>query len=181
MTDDLLQDARHRMEGAISSLDEELTGYRTGRASTALVERLHADYYGTPTPLNQMATISAPEPRTILIRPWDRAALGKIEKAIQASDLGLTPNNDGEAIRLNFPPLTEERREEMVRQVARRVEEARVAIRNVRRDVLHALDREDLPDDERFKAKEAIQHLTDELVAQADAHGKRKSDELHEV
>jgi len=181
MTDELLKDASHRMEGAITALDEELAGYRTGRASTALVERLHADYYGSPTPLNQMATVSAPEPRTILIRPWDRTTLSKIERAIQASDLGLTPNNDGEVIRLNFPPLTEERREEMARQVAKRVEEARVAIRNVRRDVLHALDREDLPEDDRFEAKEEIQRLTDAFVGQADAHGKRKSEELHEV
>lgn len=181
MIKDLMKDARERMQGAIDSLDHDLAGFRTGRASTALVDRLVVDYYGSPTPLNQMASISVPEPQQITIRPWDPGGMASIEKAIMASDLGLTPSNDGQIIRLNVPALTEERREELGRLVARRVEEARVAIRNVRRDLIHHLDQEDLPEDDLYQAKEEAQQLTDKYVGLADAHGERKTEEIREV
>jgi ribosome recycling factor len=169
------------MEGAIHALEEDLAGFRTGRASTALVERLTVPYYGTPTPLNQMATIAIPEPRLITIRPWDPNGLKAVEKAIMASDLGLTPNSDGQIIRLSIPHLTEERREELTRLSAKRVEDARVAIRNVRRDLIHHLDQEDLPEDELYTAKETAQELTDEFIRHADELGERKAAEILEV
>jgi ribosome recycling factor len=178
-----IDDAEHRMDSAIDTLDRDLDGFRTGRASTALVDRLIVDYYDTPTPLMQMATVSAPEPRLLTIRPWDqtKGILGKIEKAIQASNLGLTPSNDGHIIRLPIPPLTSERREELIRLVHKRVEEARVAIRNVRRDVLHEIDRLKLPEDNAHDARDRVQALTDKHIKLADEHGERKSAEIREV
>ncbi len=134
MSEEILSSAEHKMARAVEVMQRDFQGFRTGRASTALVERIPVEYYGTETPLNQIAGISVPEPSQILIQPWDRGALGAIEKAIQRSDIGLTPNNDGSAIRLNIPPLTEERRREIVRGVHKRMEEARVEIRNQRRD-----------------------------------------------
>lgn len=181
MIKDLMEDARGRMKGAIDSLDHDLAGFRTGRASTALVDRLVVEYYGSPTPLNQMATISVPEPQLIAIRPYDPSSIANVEKAIMASDLGLMPSNDGQVVRLNVPALTEERREELGRLVAKRVEEARVAIRNVRRDLIHHLDQEDLPEDELYQAKDEAQKLTDEYIALADEHGTRKAEEIREV
>lgn len=178
--DDLVKDARNRMQGAIEALDEDLAGFRTGRASTALVDRLTVDYYGTPTQLNQLATITTPEPRLIAIRPWDQNALASVEKAIMASDLGLTPSNDGQIIRLTVPQLTEERREELIRLANRRLEEARVAIRNVRRDLLHSLEELDLPEDEEYRAKEEAQELTDAFIERAEKHGERKTAEIKE-
>ncbi|HID84159.1 MAG TPA: ribosome recycling factor, partial [Anaerolineales bacterium] len=139
MIKEVLQDAEHRMQGAVRVLEDELRGIRTGRANPALVERLEVEYYGVPTPLMQIATITVPEPRQLLIKPFDPSSLKAIEKAIRNSDLGLTPNNDGHSIRLILPPLTEERRRELVKVVHRRVEEARVAIRNVRRDAIKDL------------------------------------------
>src|SRR4030066_1685142 len=127
-------EAEERMKGAVEALEEDLSGIRTGRASPALVEKLSVEYYGLPTPLMQLATISIPESRMLLIRPFDGTTLRPIERATQASDLGLTPNNDGKVIRLNLPPLTEERRRDLVKLVHNRLEEARVAVRNVRRD-----------------------------------------------
>jgi ribosome recycling factor len=180
MTKELVADAKSRMQGAIDALDEDLSGFRTGRASTALVDRLTVEYYGTPTPLNQMATITTPEPRLIAIRPWDQNSLASIEKAILASDLGLTPSNDGQVIRLSVPALTEERREELIKLTSKRVEEARVAIRNVRRDLLHHLDDEDLPEDDLYRAKEDAQELTDKYIELADEHGERKAEEIRE-
>ena len=177
----LVTDARHRMASAIESLDHDLGGYRTGRASTALVERLHVPYYGTPTPLNQLASLSAPEPRLIAIQVWDRNAVSQVEKAILASDLGLTPAVDGQLIRLPVPVLTEERRNELVKLVARRVEEAKVAIRNVRRDLLHALDGLELPEDDEHRARDEAQEMTDRHIALADQHGDRKAAEIREV
>ncbi len=177
----LMADAKHRMHGAVESLDHDLAGYRTGRASTNLVDRLVVDYYGAPTPLNQMATISAPEPRLITIRPWDQSALANIEKAILASDLGLTPGNDGQLIRLPIPALTEERREELAKVVSARAEEARVAVRNVRRDTLHHLDPLDLPEDRLYGLKEEVQKQTDKYVAEIDQHLERKLAEIREV
>jgi ribosome recycling factor len=177
----VLVEARQRMQGAVESLDHDLSGFRTGRASTALVERLQVPYYGTPTPLNQMATLAAPEPRLITIQVWDRGAVSQVEKAILASDLGVTPSVDGQLIRLPVPALTEERRGELVKLVARRVEEAKVAVRNVRRDVLHHLDQLDLPEDDEHGAREDAQELTDDFIAQADRHGERKTAEIREV
>lgn len=181
MTDELMDDAEHRMLGAIEALDRDLAAFRTGRASTALVDRLTVDYYGAPTPLQQMATIATPEPRLITIRPWDPSVLPKIEKAIMASNLGLTPNSDGQVIRLNIPPLTEERREELVRLVAKRVEEARVAVRNVRRDLMKHLESSDLPEDVLHRTEKRAQEMTDQYVHEAEAHGERKTAEIREV
>jgi len=181
MVKDLMDDAEHRMQSAIGSLDHDLAGFRTGRASTALVDRLSVEYYGTPTPLQQMATIAAPEPRLLTIRPWDPSALGKIEKAILASNLGLTPSNDGQLIRLPIPALTAERREELIKLVAKRVEEARVAIRNVRRDLLHDLDGLEMPEDDERWTKDRVQSLTDRMIKLAEEHGERKTAEIREV
>ncbi len=139
MLNDVYKEAEARMKGAIQSLEEDLSGIRTGRASPALIERLQVEYYGVSTPLVQLATISVPEPRMLLIRPFDSSSLKAIERAILASDLGLTPNNDGKTIRLILPPLTEERRRDLVKVVHNRVEEARVAVRNVRRDSIRDL------------------------------------------
>jgi ribosome recycling factor len=181
MLEDLMKDAKERMHGAVDSLDHDLAGFRTGRASTALVDRIEVDYYGNPTPLLQMATISAPEPRLIAIRPWDQSALKAIEKALNASDLGINPSNDGQVIRIPIPPLTEDRREELVRMASRRAEEARIAIRNVRRDVIHDLDGLDLPEDDLYRAKERVQKATDRYVEEIDAHLERKTIEIREI
>ena len=185
MIDDLLGELRERMSKSVESLQDDLLGIRTGRASPALVEKLPVEYYGTNSPLNQMASIAAPEPRLLVIRPWDPTALADIERAILKSDLGLTPMNDGKLIRLSIPRLTEERRRELVRVVARRVEEARVAIRNQRRDALHDLqdfEKEKLiSEDEFYRGKDEVQKLTDEFVEQIDGIGKRKEAEVLEI
>jgi ribosome recycling factor len=185
MIDDTLKSAEHRMQSAVTALDREMNTVRTGRAQPALVETLKIDYYGTPTPLNQMAAINAPEPRMITIQPWDKTQLGTIEKAIQKSDLGLTPTNDGNIIRLAIPALTEDRRKELVKVVHKKAEDGRVAVRNVRRDSLEELrklqhDKEISDDDER-RAQERLQKLTDKYVAEIDKHGHAKEQELLEV
>lgn len=185
MIDDTLKSAEHRMQSAVTALDREMNTVRTGRAQPALVETLKVDYYGTPTPLNQMAAINAPEPRMITIQPWDKTQLGTIEKAIQKSDLGLTPTNDGNIIRLAIPALTEDRRKELVKVVHKKAEDGRVAVRNVRRDSLEELrklqhDKEISDDDER-RAQERLQRLTDKYVAEIDKHGHAKEQELLEV
>ena len=141
MSSDIIADADHKMGRAVEAMERDFQGLRTGRASTALVERIHVEYYGTSTPLNQLAGISVPEPHQIVIQPWDRGVLGAIEKAIQKSDIGLMPNVDGTVVRLNIPPLTEERRKDIVRSVHKRMEEARVEIRNLRRDAADHLKR----------------------------------------
>ncbi len=185
MIKDALKDAEHRMQGAIRALEEDLAGIRTGRATPALVERLEVDYYGTPTPLMQLASISVPEPRQLLIKPFDPSTLRAIERAIMTSDLGLNPNNDGKNIRLILPPLTEERRRELVKVVHHRVEEARVAIRNVRRDVkkdLKEFEEEKLvSEDERKRAEDKLDDLTKEYIEKAEALGERKEKEVMEV
>jgi ribosome recycling factor len=185
MIDDTLRDAEHRMQSAVTALDRDLDTVRTGRARPSLVESLKVEYYGTPTPLNQMAAINAPEPRMITIQPWDRTQLGTIEKAIQKSDLGLTPTNDGNIIRLAIPALTEDRRKDMVKVVHKKVEDARVAVRNVRRDCLDALrklqhDKQITDDDERG-AQARLQKITDKHIAEVDKHGYNKEQELLEV
>jgi ribosome recycling factor len=185
MVDDALAEAESRMAGASRALEEDLSGIRTGRASPALVERLSVEYYGTPTPLMQLATISAPEPRLLTIRPFDPASLKDIERAIQASDLGLTPNNDGKLIRLSIPPLTEERRHELVRLVRARTEEARVAVRNVRRDVhndLREFEREKLiSEDDLARGEDRLQKLTDHQIESVASVCQRKEAEILEV
>ena len=185
MIKETIKEAETRMNGAIQSLENDLSGIRTGHASPALVERLQVEYYGTPTSLLQLATISAPEPRQLLIRPFDVTTLKAIEKAILASELGLTPNNDGKVIRLNIPPLTEERRHELVKVVHNRLEESRVAIRNVRRDLIKDLkefEHEKLISEDDLKTgEEEMQKLTDKKIEEIDAIGQRKEKEIMEV
>jgi len=185
MSTEILASAEQKMARAVEAMQRDLTGFRTGRASTALVERIHVEYYGAETPLNQLAGISVPEPHQILIQPWDRGALGAIEKAILRSDIGLVPNNDGTAVRLNIPPLTEERRREIVRSVHKRMEEARVEIRNVRRDAADHLKKEErdgeVGADESHRQLEALQKTTDRFIAEVDRLGRAKEEEVLEV
>ncbi len=179
------QDAAHKMEQAVSHLKEDLAGIRTGRATPAVLNRITVEYYGTPVPLNQLAGVSVPEPRLLQIQPFDRGAMSAIEKAIQSSDLGITPSNDGTVIRLAFPPLTEERRKELVKQVHHRAEEGRVAVRNVRRhakDELEKLEREaSISEDDLVRAEKELQKLTDRYVAEVDQIQSHKEQELMEV
>ncbi|MFQ6015915.1 MAG: ribosome recycling factor [Anaerolineae bacterium] len=185
MIEDVLKETEDRMKKAIEALRHDLVVIRTGRASPALIEGLLVDYYGTPTPLNQMASISAPEPRLLTIRPWDPNALADVEKAILKSDLGLTPTNDGKLIRLAIPPLTEERRGELVKMVGKRVEEARIAVRNCRRDGLkdmQELEKEKLiSEDEFYRGKDRMQDLTDKYIHEADEVGQAKEKEIKEI
>jgi len=185
MINDVIREAEGRMRRAVEALREDLMGIRTGRASPALLDRVRVDYYGTPTPINQLATISAPEPRLLVVRPWDTSAIGAIEKSILKSDLGLTPSNDGKVIRLPIPPLTEERRRELARVVSHRVEEGHVALRNIRRDSLkdlQDLEKEKLiSEDDFFRGKERLQELTDKYVKEMDELGQQKQAEILEV
>ncbi len=181
MGKELLKSAEARMKSAVDALEEDLGGIRTGRASPALVDRLQVEYYGTLTPLNQMATIAVPEPRLLTIRPWDQKAMATIEKAIMASDLGLTPSSDGQVIRLPIPMLTEERRETLTKLAARRCEESRVEIRNIRRDLIHDLDHAELPEDDLHWAKHEAQELTDRHIVSIDEAGHRKAAEIRET
>jgi ribosome recycling factor len=180
-----LQEATHKMEQAVAHLKEELATIRTGRASPAVLNRVTVDYYGTQVPLNQLASVTVPEPRLLQISPFDKQAIAAIEKAIQTSDLGITPNNDGNVIRLAFPPLTEERRRELVRQVHQRAEEGRVAVRNVRRHAKEHLERLErdggISQDERQRAERELQKLTDRFVAEIDDIQAHKERELMEV
>ena len=180
-----IKEAETRMKGAIQALEEDLSGIRTGRASPALVERLQVEYYGAPTPLVQLANISVPEPRALMIRPFDATSLKAIERGILASDLGLTPNNDGKVIRLNLPPLTEERRRDLVKMVHNRLEDSRVAVRNIRRDLMKDLrefEKEKLiSEDDLEKAEEELQKLTDKFIEQIDDTGYHKEKEIMEV
>lgn len=185
MIKDTLREAAERMQTALDLLEEDLSGIRTGRASPGLVERLPVDYYGTNTPMIQLASISIPEPRQILIRPFDPASLKDIERAVMVSDLGLTPNNDGKSIRLTLPQLTEERRRELVRIVHNRMEETRVKIRNVRRDLIRDLrefEKESLiSEDDLERGEKELQELTDRMIEKVDEIGKRKEKEIMEV
>lgn len=185
MIEETLTDAKERMGKAVEALTRELATIRTGRASPGLVEHLRVDYYGTPTALNQLASISVPEARLLTIQPWDNGAMEAIEKTIQKSDLGLNPSNDGTIIHLVIPQLTEERRKELVRVVHKKVEDGRVAIRNVRRDgheMLRDLLREkEISEDEEHRAQEQLQKVTDRFVSEADETGREKEQELLEV
>jgi len=185
MVQEVMKDVERRMEKAVEILRQDLMVIRTGRASPALVEKLKVDYYGVPTPLNQLAAISAPEPRLLAIRPWDASLIPAIEKAILKSDLGLMPSNDGKIIRLTIPRLTEERRRELVKMVARRVEEARIALRNCRRkglEDLRELQQEKLiTEDEFYRAKDQLQKLVDRFIEKANELGRLKEREIMEV
>ncbi|GAB4572546.1 MAG: ribosome recycling factor [Anaerolineae bacterium] len=185
MINDVQRDAEQRMKSALNVLEEDLAGLRTGRASSALVEKIMVDYYDVPTPLYQLAGITVPEPQQISIRPYDRSTLKLIEKAILASDLGLTPNNDGQNIRLNLPPLTEERRKDLVKIVGKRVEDAKVAIRNVRRSAIEELRKleknKEISENARDNAIESIEKLTTKYIEEVEAIGKRKENEIMEV
>ena len=185
MIDDLLTDASRRMDKSVEATAHEFNTVRTGRASAALLDRVQIDYYGQKTPLKQLATINVPEPRLLTVQPYDPGSLKAIERAIQESDLGLTPSNDGKVIRLPIPQLTEERRKELVRVVRHLAEEGRVAVRNVRRDVMHDLKElvrdGEVGDDEERRAEERAQKLTDEHVRRIDEILKRKEEEIMEV
>lgn len=185
MMNDVLKDAEERMKSTLHVLEQELASMRTGRASTALVEKLEIEYYGTPTPLFQLASLSVPEPQTISIRPFDRTSTNIIEKAILASDLGLTPNNDGTNIRLNIPPLTQERRKDLVKVMHKRLEEAKVSIRNIRRGAmedLKELEKEKMiSEDDLHQGQERIEKITARHIEQVDEMGKRKEAEIMQV
>jgi len=185
MSNEIVAGADHKMARAVEALERDLQGIRTGRASTSLVERLHVEYYGTQTPLNQLAGISVPEAHQIVIQPWDRGVLGAIEKAILKSDIGLMPNVDGTVVRLNIPQLTEERRRDIVKVVHKRMEEARVEIRNLRReaaDHLRKVEREgEVGTDEVHRLLDVIQKTTDRHIAEVDRVGAAKEQEILEV
>lgn len=184
MVNQTLLDTENRMRKAADALKKELASIRTGRASPALVEHIRVDYYGVPTPIHQVAGISTPDPRIIVIQPWDRNVLGTIEKAILKSDLGLNPVNDGNIIRLPVPPLTEERRRELVKVVRRRVEDGRIAVRNIRRDALEGLRKaeknKEISADEDKRSQEQLQKITDAFMVEVDKLGQAKETELLE-
>ena len=185
MSGETVTSIEQKMARAVEAMERDFQGVRTGRASTALVERLHVDYYGTQTPLNQLAGISVPEAHQIVIQPWDRAVLGAIEKAIQKSDIGLVPNVDGTVVRLNIPPLTEDRRKDLVRVVHKRMEDARVEIRGIRRDAADELKKEeregDVGADEAHRQLDALQKTTDRFIGEVDRVGGAKEQEVLEV
>jgi len=185
MIDELLQDAREHMAKSVEATRTKFNTVRTGRATPALLDRIVVDYYGAQTPLRQLSTINAPEARLLTIQPYDKSSMKAIERAIQESDLGLTPNNDGQVIRLQIPDMTEERRREMVKVARQVAEEGRVAIRNIRRDVMHDLrelrDAGEAGSDDEHRAEEALQKLTDEKISELDASLKAKEAEILEV
>ncbi len=182
---ELLSHEEVRMDKAIEALKRELASIRTGRANTALLDQIQVDYYGTPTPVNQVANVSAPEPRLILIQPWEKSMIGAIEKAILTSDLGISPNNDGTVIRLAIPQLTEERRKELVKVVHKKAEEAKVAIRNIRRDANDTLKKEEkakvITEDVSKEGQDKIQKLTDSKIKAVDELVVKKEKDVLEV
>ena len=179
------KDATHKMEQAVAHLKDDLAWIRTGRAAPAVINRVTVEYYGTPVPLNQLAGVSVPEPRLLQIQPFDKSAISAIERAIMQSDLGITPSNDGNVIRLAFPPLTEERRKELVKQVHHRAEEARVAVRNVRRHAKEEMEKLEhdgaISQDDLIRAEKELQKLTDRFVTEVDEIQGHKEQELMEV
>src|SRR5215217_2498983 len=185
MIDDVYQNTERKMHRAVEVLQHDLGTLRTGRASPAILEKVQVDAYGAAMPLNGLATITVPEPRMLVIQPWDKKMLPAIEKAIQKSDLGLTPNSDGSVVRLSLPALNEERRRDLVKLVHKRVEEARVAVRNCRRDAVDDLRKAEkeqhMPEDDVKRAQERLQKLTDELIKQVDEVGRRKEGEVMEI
>jgi ribosome recycling factor len=185
MTDELVADAGERMTKSVDAIRQEFGSVRTGRASPALLDRVNVDYYGAITPLKQLATISAPEPRLLTVQPYDKSSIKAIERAILESDVGLTPNNDGNVIRLGVPELTEERRRQLVKVARQIAEEGRVAIRNVRRDVMHDLrelkEAGDAGSDDEHRAEVELQKVTDARISELDDLLKHKEDEILEV
>jgi ribosome recycling factor len=185
MIDDLLKEAEVKMQKSIDAMHRELATIRTGRASPSLVDRVQVDYYGAQTPLVQLAQVHAPEPRLLVIQPYDRSSIANIERALQRSELGLNPANDGQVIRIPFPPLTEERRKELVKVVKHRVEDARVAIRNIRRDEqhgIHEFEKEGLiSQDDAKRGQDQLQKVTDRFIHLADEDGQKKEIEILEV
>ncbi|HEX7057955.1 MAG TPA: ribosome recycling factor [Bacilli bacterium] len=184
MPNAIIKQAEERMEKALQALKKELSSLRAGRANPALLDRVHVDYYGTPTPINQLATIGTPDPRTLTIQPWDKSALGDIEKAILKSDLGLTPSNDGSLIRISLPMLTAERRAELVKLTKKLGEEAKVAIRNIRRDAnddIKKLEKTTISEDESRRHQEDIQKKTDKYILEVDKTLAQKEKEIMEV
>ena len=183
-TQAVLKDAETRMQGAVEALAREFAGVRTGRASTALLEGIRVDYYNTPTPVTQVASLSVPDPRTILVQPWDASVLPKLEKAIQKSDLGVTPTNDGKVIRLAIPPLNEERRKQLAKSVGKVAEDGRVAVRNIRREVkdkLRALAKDKkISEDDEKRSEAELQKLTDRFIQRVDELLKKKEQEILE-
>jgi ribosome recycling factor len=185
MTSEALADATSRMQGSVDALQRDLSGIRTGRANPALVENIMVDYGGATYPLNQLAQIAVVDARLLTIQPWDSGSISDIEKSIQSSDIGITPGNDGKVIRLPIPPLTEERRNELVRSVRKRVEDGKVAVRNVRRAVqerIRKLQREsDISEDDARRAQDALQKTTDNAISEMDEVSKRKEEEVLSV
>ncbi len=185
MADAALLEAESKMEKAIEALKRDLAGIRGSRASPGLLQHVKVDYFGASTPINQLANVSVPEPKLLVIQPWDKTTLGAIEKAILKSDLGLTPANDGNVVRLPIPPLSQERRKELARMVSRRVEESRIALRNIRRDVLESLRQmeknKELSQDELARSQNHLQKLTDGYISQASRIGEVKEGELLEA
>lgn len=181
----LINDGKKRMSGAIAALEKEFSKLRTGRATTQLVDNIVVDYYGTATPINQLASVSVPDPKTITIQPWDKGAFGAVEKAILASDLGLTPNNDGSVIRISIPALTEERRKELVKVAKKYTEDCKIAIRNVRRDLndsLKAMEKDkEISEDEKKKGEDDVQKLTNDFVKQSDDALADKEKDILEI
>lgn len=185
MIKDIKADAEQRMKLSIEALHRDLSSLRTGRASPALVERISVDYYGTQTPLNQIAGVSVPEARLLVIQPWDKGALPAIERAIQMSELGLNPNNDGQVIRLSIPQLTEERRKDLVKVLRSKVEDGKVSVRNVRRDAMDSikdlLKEKEIGEDDERRAESEIQDLTNRFIEEADLLAQAKEEEILEV
>jgi ribosome recycling factor len=183
--DTAMKDAGEKMAKALGHLKEDLAGIRTGRATPGILNRVTVEYYGAPVPLQQLASMSVPEPRTLMVQPFDKTAIGAIEKAILTSDLGVNPSNDGNVIRLSFPPLTEERRRDLVKQVHSRAEDGRVAVRNVRRhhkDEVEKLEKQhEISEDDLKRAEKELQKLTDQFVAEIDEIQRHKEQELMEV
>ncbi|WP_027186491.1 ribosome recycling factor [Desulfovibrio inopinatus] len=183
--EEILMDAEDRMEKALSSLDREFSRLRTGRASTALLDGIKVDYYGTPTPIDQLASLSTPDSRTVTIQPWDKSAFAAVEKAILKSDLGLTPVNDGKIIRIGIPPLTEDRRRELVKVAKKYTEEAKVAVRNIRRDANESLKKKkndkEISEDDMHKGQDEVQKLTDAYVKKSDDALATKEKEIMEI
>lgn len=183
--DGVNKETEEKMKKSLKALADDLSGIRTGRASAALFDKIRVDYYGNPTPLNQLATVSIPEARLVVIQPWDKAVLGDVEKAIQKSELSLNPNNDGKVIRINIPPLTEERRKEYVKVAKNMAEQCRVAVRNIRRDANEELKNKqkagDISEDEEKRGTDEVQKLTDRYIEEINKHLEEKEHEILEI
>jgi ribosome recycling factor len=182
---DIFDDSKDRMKKGLEALEREYKRLRTGRASASLLDGVRANYYGTPTPLAQLATVTTPDPRTIMVQPWDQTVLGEVEKSILKSELGLTPNNDGKVIRIGIPPLTEERRKDLVKMINKKAEEYKVIMRNIRRDsneLIKDLKKDkEISEDEQFKAQDEVQKITDDFIKKIDEIYSAKEKEILEV